>query len=115
MKSNDITLTQVDVLGNLLAQIAELTKQADAIKDDIKDSASMGGAKVVEGNLFKATYIESNRSSTDWLALVAAKLEVEADWKKVAVKIGYEEQDVPKAIAANTKTTAVFSVKVTSR
>ena len=110
-----VAINEVDMLGNLLARIAELTKQADAIKDGIKDSASMGGAKVVEGNLFKATYIESNRSSIDWLALVAAKLEVEADWKKVAAKIGYEEQDVPKAIAANTKTTAVFSVKVTSR
>jgi hypothetical protein len=115
MKSNDIQLTEVDTLGNLLAQIAELTKQADKIKDDIKDSASKGGAKVVDGNLFKATYIEANRSSTDWLALVATKLGVEADWKKVAVKIGYEEQDVSKAIADNTKTTAVFSVKVTSR
>ena len=97
-----VAINEVDMLGNLLARIAELTKQADAIKDGIKDSASMGGAKVVEGNLFKATYIESNRSSIDWLALVAAK-------------IGYEEQDVPKAIAANTKTTAVFTVKVTSR
>ena len=115
MKSNDLPLTTVDTLGHLLAQIAELTKQADAIKDGIKDSASAGGAKVVEGNLFKATYIEANRSSTEWLALVATKLGVEADWKKVAVKIGYEEQDVPKVIAANTKTTAVFSVKVTSR
>lgn len=110
-----VSTSNVDTLGHLLAQIAELTKQADSIKDSIKDSASMGGAKVVEGNLFKATYIESNRSSTDWLALVAAKLEVEADWKKVAAKIGYEEQDVPKAIAANTKTTAVFTVKVTAR
>jgi len=110
-----VAINEVDILGNLLARIAELTKQADAIKDGIKDSASMGGDKVVEGDLFKATYIESNRSSIDWLALVAAKLEVEADWKKVAVKIGYEEQDVPKAIAANTKTTAVFTVKVTSR
>jgi hypothetical protein len=97
MKSNDITLTQVDVLGNLLAQIAELTKQADAIKDEIKDSASMGGAKVVEGNLFKATYMESNRSTVDHKTLYA-DLGITAD-----------------QIAKYTKTTAVFSVKVTSR
>ena len=38
MKANDIGFTQVDTLGMLLAQIAELTKQADAIKDSIKDS-----------------------------------------------------------------------------
>lgn len=115
MKSNDIQLTQVDVLGNLLAQIAELTKQADSIKDGIKDAASAGGDKVVEGNLFKATYIESNRSSIDWLTLIAKKLEVEADWKVVASKVGYDSEQLPKAIADNTKTTAVFSVKVTSR
>lgn len=108
--NNDLAFNDVDTLGNLLAQIAELTKQADKIKDDIKD-----GGKTVEGVLFKATYVEANRSSTDWLALVATKLGVEADWKKVAVKIGYEEQDVPKAIADNTKTTAVYSVKVTAR
>ena len=33
-----------DQLGMLLAQIAELTKQADAIKDCMKDAATAGGA-----------------------------------------------------------------------
>jgi methionine synthase I (cobalamin-dependent) len=97
MKTNDIQLTEVDVLGNLLAQIAELTKQADSIKDGIKDSASLGGAKVIEGNLFKATYIESNRSVVDNKALLA------------------ELGATAEQIARHTKTTAVFSVKVTSR
>ena len=97
MKLNDISLTQVDVLGNLLAQIAELTKQADSIKDGIKDAASAGGDKVVEGNLFKATYIESNRSVVDNKALFA------------------ELGATAEQIARHTKTTAVFSVKVTSR
>jgi hypothetical protein len=97
MNLNDIQLTQVDVLGNLLAQIAELTKQADSIKDGIKDAASAGGDKVVEGNLFKATYIESNRSVVDNKALLA------------------ELGATAEQIARHTKTTAVFSVKVTSR
>jgi hypothetical protein len=97
MKSNDIQFTSVDTLGNLLAQIAELTKQADAIKDNIKDTASAGGDKVVEGNLFKATYIESNRSVVDNKALLA------------------ELGATAEQIARHTKTTAVFSVKVTSR
>ena len=97
MKLNDIELTQVDTLGNLLAQIADLTKQADAIKDGIKDSASLGGDKVIEGNLFKATYIESNRSVVDNKALLA------------------ELGATAEQIARHTKTTAVFSVKVTSR
>jgi hypothetical protein len=97
MNANDISLTQVDTLGYLLSQIAELTKKADAIKDGIKDAASAGGDKVIEGNLFKATYIESNRSVVDNKALYAA-LGITAD-----------------QIAQYTSTTAVFSVKVTAR
>ena len=122
--NNDINFTAVDTLGTLLAQIADLTKQADAIKDSIKESASAGGSKVVEGALFKATYIETNRTNIDWLNMVAAKVGVEIgekekaeeSWKKVAIKLGFDEQkELPKAIADNTKVTAVFSVKVTSR
>ena len=93
--NNDLKLNDVDTLGSLLAQIADLTKQADAIKDSIKDSASAGGAKVVEGALFKATYVEANRTVFDKDAFIK---EFGAD-----------------AYAKYTKTTAVFSVKVTSR
>jgi hypothetical protein len=92
-----INKSSVDNLGELLAQIAELTKQADAIKDAIKDSASAGGDKVVEGDLFKATYVESNRSVVDYKTLCA--------------DLGITAEQV----AAYSKTTAVFSVKVTSR
>ena len=97
MNANDLTISSVDTLGELLARIAELTAQADKIKDDIKDSASKGGAKVVEGALFKATYIEANRKTTDWKAIA-------------------EIYNIPdEVIIDNTKVTAVFSVKVTSR
>ena len=81
-------------------------------------------SKVVEGELFKATYVEANRSSVDWLNLIGSKLGVvfgekekaEESWKKVALKLGYEaDKELPTAIADNTKTTAVFSVKVTSK
>ena len=92
---NDLALNSVDTLGALLAQIADLTKQADAIKDAIKDAASAGGPKVVEGALFKATYSESNRSTFDKDAFIAVH--------------GAE------AYKQFTKTSAVFSVKVTSR
>jgi hypothetical protein len=92
-----INKSSVDNLGELLAQIAELTKQADAIKDAIKDAASAGGDKVVEGDLFKATYVESNRSVVDYKTLCA--------------DLGITAEQV----AAYSKTTAVFSVKVTSR
>lgn len=92
-----ITKSSVDNLGELLAQIADLTKQADAIKDSIKDNASAGGDKVVEGDLFKATYIESNRSVVDY--------------KKLCADLGITAEQV----ATYTKTSAVFSVKVTSK
>lgn len=97
MNANDISLTQVDTLGFLLAQIAELTAKADAIKDSIKDAATAGGAKVVEGNLYKATVVEANRKVTDWKAIA---------------KVCNIPEDV---IIANTSITAVFSVKTTSR
>ncbi len=97
MKANDIGFTQIDNLGMLLAQIAELTKQADAIKDDIKDMATSGGATVYEGAMFKSTFIESNRNVVDYKTLLA-ELGATAD-----------------QIAAHTKITAVFSVKTTSR
>ena len=93
--NNDLQLNSIDTLGTLLAQIKDLTDQADAIKDSIKDSASKGGAKVVEGALFKATYIESNRSVFDKDAFIKA--------------FGAE------AYAKYTNVSAVFSVKVTSR
>ena len=102
MKSNDIQLTQVDVLGNLLAQIAELTKQADAIKDGIKEAGADGklavdadGVRYVEGNLFRATYSDTNRSTFDS--------------KKFIAKFGAD------VYAEYTKVSAVFTVKVTSR
>jgi hypothetical protein len=93
--NNDLTFTSADTLGALLAQIKDLTDQAEAIKDAIKDSASKGGAKVVEGTLFKATYSETNRTVFDKDAFIKA--------------FGAD------AYAKFTKTTAVFTVKVTSR
>ncbi len=91
-------LNTIDTLGTLLAQIADLEKQANAIKDDLKDSATApGGSKVFEGDLFKATVVESNRSTIDWKQL-SADLGITAD-----------------VLAKYTKTAAVFSVKVTSR
>ena len=94
---NAITTSQVDELGALLAQIADLTKRADAIKDQFKDNASAGGVKAVEGDLFKATYVEANRTSVDYKAL-CADLGITAE-----------------QIAKYSKTAAVFSVKVISK
>lgn len=97
MDTNNIPLTKVDELGLLLAQIAELTAKAEEIKDAIKDAATAGGDKVIEGNLFKATVVESNRNVTNW---------------KAVAKVCNIPEDV---IIANTSVTAVFSVKTTAR
>jgi hypothetical protein len=93
----NISAVSIDTLGQLLAQISDLTKQADMIKDSIKDQASLGGAKVYEGALFKATYIESNRSVVDYKTLCA--------------DLGITSEQ----LAQYTKASAVFSVKVTSK
>jgi len=79
-----------DRLGMLLAQIADLTAEADAIKDAIKETGLS-----IEGSFFKATYSESDRKVFD---------------KEFFVKD--QGQDIYNAYL---NTTAVFAVKVTSR
>lgn len=91
------TANDIDTLGDLLAQISDLQAKADAIKDRIKDEASLSGDKVFEGAYFRATYSESNRSSVDYKALT----------KDLGI--------TAEQLAPYTKTTAVFTVKVTSR
>jgi citrate lyase beta subunit len=95
MTAINTTPSSIDELGMLLAQIADLTKRAEAIKDAFKDAASKGGATSIEGALFKATYTEADRTIFD---------------KKAFVKAFSEDE-----YNRYTKTTAVFSVKVTSR
>ncbi len=97
MNANDIALTQVDQLGLILAQIAELEAKAEAIKNGIKDAATAGAGNVFEGNHFKATVVEANRKVTDWKAIA---------------KVCNIPEDI---IVENTKITAVFSVKTTTR
>ena len=87
---------KIDTLGALNAKIAELTKQADAIKDELKDVASMSGQKVLVGASYVAAYTESNRSTVDWKA-IAKELNIPAD-----------------LIAKHTKSTAVYSIKTTA-
>jgi hypothetical protein len=91
------TPASADELGTLLAQIATLTKQADAIKDAMKDVASKGDTKVFEGALFKATYCEANRTVVDY--------------KKMIADMGVAQSIVDQY----TSTTAVFSIKTTAR
>lgn len=97
MMPRDLALTPVDELGLLLAQIADLNKRAEAIKDSLKETASSGGPHSFDGAMYRAAYVEANRSTVDYKALLAE------------LKVGSE------LIQRYTKTTAVFSVKVTAR
>jgi hypothetical protein len=92
MKAMDIQLSKVDQLGMLLAQIADLEKQAEVIKNELKQQEGH-----VEGNLFKACVTLSQRATVDNKAVFA-------------------EANVPaELIAKHTKTTAVITLKVTSK
>ena len=53
--------SDVDQLGILQSQIADLTRQADEIKRSLKDY----GKGVVEGNLFRAVVVEQERTTYD--------------------------------------------------
>jgi hypothetical protein len=89
----DVKLTPVDQLGLLLAQIADLEVQAEIIKDQIKNE----GEGAVEGSLYKGTVSLSQRTTVDNKAVfVAANVPLEL-------------------IAKYSKTTAVITLKVTSR
>lgn len=87
----------IDHLGNLLAQIKDLTAKADAIKKDIKEDASMSGQKKFEGDGYVATYVESNVSTVDWRA-IAKELGIPAEM-----------------IAKHTKTAARYTVSVDAK
>jgi len=95
---NDIVTTNIDRLGLLLAEIDRLTKEANGIKDNLKDIATLpNGSKEFIGNLFRALVIESDRKTTDYKKLIA-DLGIASD-----------------VVAKYTKTSAVFSVKTTAR
>ncbi len=95
---NDIVTTNIDRLGLLLAEIDRLTKEADGIKDELKDVATLpNGSKEFIGNLFRALVIESDRKTTDYKKLIA-DLGIASD-----------------VVAKYTKTSAVFSVETTAR
>jgi len=92
MQVLDIQITEVDQLGMLLAQIADLEAQAEVIKNKLKQQEGH-----IEGNLYKACVTLSQRKTTDNKA-VFAEANIPAD-----------------LIAKHTKTTAVITLKVTAR
>jgi hypothetical protein len=93
-ESEMATLTNdIDTLGSLLKEIADLEARAKKIKDGIKDEASLTGQKLWDGEQFQVLYVEANVSTVDWKAL-AKELAIPAE-----------------LIAKHTKTAARFSLK----
>jgi hypothetical protein len=85
--------TQVDTLGLLLAQQADLTAKIDAIKANLKEE----GQGIYEGAMYKANVIVSTRSTVDFKQVFA-------------------ECSVPaEVVARNTKAQEIITVKLTSR
>jgi cell division ATPase FtsA len=92
MQVLDIAVTKVDQLGMLMAQIADLEAQAEVIKNELKQQEGH-----IEGNFYKACVTLSQRKTVDNKA-VFAEANVPAD-----------------LIEKHTKTSAVITLKVTSR
>jgi len=67
MDMSTITAALVDDLGALQADIARLTKRADAIKNSLKDA----GAGRYEGVLYDASVSVADRETVAWKELVA--------------------------------------------
>ena len=89
----DAQLADLDKLGILLAQIAELEEQAEVIKNAFKNA----GEGKYEGKLYKAAVSLSQRNTVDYKSLVA--------------DLGISEH----TLAKYTKTTASIAIRVTSR
>lgn len=70
-EKNLISTLDVDRLGELTKQMAVLKKEADAIKDNLKDFCNANNVKKVEGALVTATYVEANRKVVDYKTLCA--------------------------------------------
>lgn len=89
----DAQLADLDKLGVLLAQIAELEEQAEAIKNAFKNA----GEGKYEAKLYNATVSLSQRKTVDYKSLIA--------------DLGISEH----TLAKYTKTTASIAIRVTSR
>ena len=91
-------MTKVDVLGALLAQIADLTVDAEKIKKELRETATApGGENQFDGELFRATVVSSDRKQVNYGKMIKD------------LKIG---DDV---VAKYTSTIAIFAVKTTAR
>lgn len=91
--SHSAQMKDLDRLGLLQAQIAELTEQAEVIKDAFKNA----GEGKYEGDLYKATVSMSQRDVVDYKTLVS--------------DLGI----TPELLAKYTKQTVSIAIRVTAR
>ena len=66
--------SQVDRLGYLKAQIADLEKEAKALQAEVLEALVATGESAADGALFRAVLVQSEGKSVDWKA-IAQKLE----------------------------------------
>lgn len=86
-------VNKIDELGMLLATIDDLTKQAELLKNEIKNE----GEGHYDGELFRACVSLSQRATVDHKAV-------------------YKDLNIsPELLAKYTKSTAVITLKVTGR
>jgi hypothetical protein len=90
------TAANADELGSLLSQIAALTAKADALKESFRDAAtaSVDAPKAFEGEFFKATVVQADRTTVAYAKLV----------KDIGV--------APEIVAKYATLSAVFTVKI---
>lgn len=97
--AHTLTATSIDTLGALLAHIADLTAEAEIIKAALKEAAtaSTDATNVFNGENFKATVVQADRTNVAYA--------------KIVKDIGVAEDVIAKYATIS----AVFTVKVTSK
>ena len=91
-------LNTIDTLGTILGQISDLEKQAEAIKSQLRDAATLpGGSNIFEGLFFKVTVVAQDRATVNY--------------KRLLVELGATDEQV----ARHTSRSISFAVRVTSR
>jgi hypothetical protein len=64
-----------DQLGLLKAESAMISDQADAYKAALISAAAEGAGHAFDGAMFRATVSFTNRSTTDWTAIIKTVIE----------------------------------------
>lgn len=94
MKTENTTINMVDKLGTLNRAMAEMKKEADAIKAELKDYCNSNEIKKIAGSVYNVTYVEANRKVVDYKTL-CSDMGVDSD-----------------TLGKYTTQTAVYSIKV---